>query len=263
MLAGSTSISEWDLFGRIITNEDDEPQFSYGGIVNRAKISLELKNTQGFSEFCFPVVLIMLYTERFGDFKSVIQERTPYNATSDIGTFSNISGRISTDDVHEPGGKGNYFTLSFDSSALVATNKFNAFCGWSAGKILPDSIWKQAAIRELEEELGLDVSPERLKLRGSHYLQRDDGNLYFQIYSLLLLSDVSLNKHELDIIGQRRPYVSLKEFTFPELEGLWRQKKLNRLLQNKFLDVFVPNFSELQIRDSPADAAAYIRAMKR
>jgi 8-oxo-dGTP pyrophosphatase MutT (NUDIX family) len=148
----------------------------------------------------------------------------------------------------------------------VATNKFNTFSGWSSGHILSDDVWKQAAVRELGEELGLEISMDRLQLRGSHYLQRDDGNLYFQIYSLLLQSDTTLNKHELDIISQRRPYVSLRQFTFPELEGLWRQQKLNRLLQNKFLDVFVPIFSELRIKDSPktkAEVAAYIQAMKR
>lgn len=242
VVGSGLSIHEWDFFGKVI---EDGRIFVHQGVMNRAKIPEETR-----SDLCFPVILVMLHVETINGRKSILQERTKFNATSDFGTYSNISGRLSTDDLEIDEGKSasaDHFRVDFGTPTFVATREFYHLSGWLPGEPVPDQVWRTCAVRELNEELGLNVDPNRLVEQATYLLPRDNASLFFKIFSLELYRNIKID--EFTLIQQRRPYASLKEHTLSELKTLHKEDKLNRLLQRKFEELFVPIFEKLEIVD--------------
>lgn len=233
IIAGCVSIAEWDLVGSL----DENKTFRYKGVVNRARILSQQQS------HCFPIVLIILYVETMEGLKAIIQKRTAYNATTDLNTYSNISGRLSARDVSGSG--TNYFSVEFNKSDFAATQTFNRFSGWSQGDEVPEYVWNKAAIREIKEELGLAVSPSRLKDRIICSLSRPYTTLLFKLFTLKLIRDDEID--EVDIIHENRPHANLQLYTLSELRDLFKQESLNRLLQHKFDEIFVPIYNEIGI----------------
>jgi hypothetical protein len=230
-----SAIAEWDIYGQVNNNYE----FRYTGIVNRKNLA-----SQAGPGICFPVVLIMLYAETNGTNKSFLQERTIYNGSDDIGTYSNISGRLTDIDVCLAKGLPSvdfYNTFNPQVEPDIQVIEFNRKTGLSSGVELPSETWQKAAIREVYEELGLHITPERLQYHIAYHLSRPDGTgLYFQIYSLKLRRDINLD--ELKTIQISRPHANLEPFTFNKLCKYHREHKFNRLLQMKFEEVFEPIF---------------------
>ena len=233
----STGITEWDIYGRLEGGE-----FHYQGIVNRRRLNRRKK-------FCFPVVLIMLHADVETGHRSILQERTPYNGSSDIGTFSNISGRVTDMDVYVAKGLRPHVDFEYDyedKRDVVATAEFNDVTGIAVGDPLPPGTWEAAAIREAQEELGLEIAPDQLVPHCTYHLKREDRNLLFRIFSLELRRTPV---DQLQIIEDSRPHVDLEPFDLNRLRQYHQEGRFNRLLQNKFEEVFLPIFRELGIEE--------------
>lgn len=227
-------LTEWDILG-----QHDQGMIRYRGVFNRANLA----SVQLLEGLTFPVVLIVLYVEAWEGTHVVLQERTTWNATSDIGTYSNISGRLCTDDVVSL--YPDRFWVNSSTNDIAATKAFNDFSNLSEGSVLDEGIWRQAAVRELHEELGLNITPERLEKRASCHLERKDGNLFFHIYSLKLRQELQID--ELLLIHQKRPSAALRQFRKSELRQLYDQNKFNRLLQARYAELFLPLFEQINI----------------
>jgi cellulose biosynthesis protein BcsQ len=225
---------EWILLG-----EYDKGSFHYYGIIN----STNIRTIPEHADIVFPAIEILLYTETLEGTCAVLQERTIYNSANEIGTYSNISSRLCTDDVISlsPG----RFWIDSTTSDLVASRTFDAFSGLSGGMVLDNIVWRIGAVRTLQEQFGLDIHPDRLDMRASHYLKREHGDLFYQIFSLKLRRDLEIDEWEM--IQQQRPYAALKQLRMSELQQLHSENKLNRLLQVGFADLFLPLFEQIQI----------------
>ncbi len=233
--ANSSKITEWNLYG-----QQEEGEFHYYGIVNRRRL-----NTR--KQFCIPVVLVMLHADVEAGHKSILQERTPYNGSSDIGKFSNISGRVTDMDVYKALGLRPQVDFEYnhkDRRDGVATAEFKNRTNLDKSDPLPPGTWEATAVREIQEELGLEITSDRLVPHCTHYLERQDGDLFFKIFSLELRCTPD---DELQIIEDSRPHAKLVPFGWNKLEQYHRDRKFNRLLQTKFAPVFVPIFRELGI----------------
>jgi 8-oxo-dGTP pyrophosphatase MutT (NUDIX family) len=233
----SSRVVEWDIYGQF-----KEGELQYQGIVNRQKWD-ELGQ---IGRFCFPIVLIMLHADIEGGPKSILQERTIFNASDDIDTFSNISGRVTDMDICTAKALALPPYIDYqDTDDDIATTAFNDRTNMKPGDPLPPGTWEAAAIREIREELGLRVTPDRLKHHCTYHLKRANGDLFFKIFSLKLRR--TLNVDELEIIEDSRPYVKLSAFDLPLLRNYHENSRFNRLLQREFEKVFVSIFRELGI----------------
>jgi hypothetical protein len=231
-------ITEWNIYGRL-----EREEFHYYGVVNRKRWGTR-------KQFCFPIVLIMLHAEVETGLRSILQKRTIYNGANDIGTFSNISGRMTALDVYVAKGLRPQIDFDYDYQDKrddIATSQFNAQAGLKRGDPLPSDVWEVAAVREIQEELGLEITRDRLKHHCTYYLEREDGDLFFRIFSLKLRHDASVD--ELQIIEDARPHANLSNFNLSRLRQSHRECKFNRLLQKKFEEVFLPIFQELGIEE--------------
>jgi 8-oxo-dGTP pyrophosphatase MutT (NUDIX family)/nucleotide-binding universal stress UspA family protein len=239
ILAKSTTLEEWIIFGK---SEPDvrEPFFKYHGIVIREEIETVKSRCD------FPIIMVVLYTKTYTGIRIVLQERTEYNASSDIQTWSNISGRLTHYDVYPEKEKdircGELFHVR---DHMFATAVFNKQLDLKKGDILSNDSWIAAAKREIQEELGLTVENDRIGYHRSVYYKRPDGyGLHFRIYSLELKQDMT---NELVQIKKARPYAGLHAFSRTDLVKYKEEKKLNKLLDTRFDDVFGKIFQELNI----------------
>jgi 8-oxo-dGTP pyrophosphatase MutT (NUDIX family) len=229
------SLNEWDLYG---TCKDLE--FRYHGLVSR-------KRLESRSDYWFPVVLIILHVDNDKGRHVLLQHRTIYNGDEDVDTFSNISGRLTDRDVYAAVGVDDvpsYLGIE-DPGDGKATAEFSERTGLTRKAVLPIQAWEAGAVRELQEELGLEIDPERLKSHTRCLLTRKKGNLVFHIFSLQLRADESLD--EVEEVEQIRPHAELQMLSRHEIEQLQRDVKLNTLLQNRYEDVFRPILEELNI----------------
>ena len=252
----SKLVTEWNVYGRA---ENEASPFYYAGIVNRKRLSDRRK-------FHFPTVLVILhaYVEEEGDSKPrhrlLLQERTIYNADSDAGKFSNISGRVTDADVFRARGE-NPVVFPDSMPDDEATKEFEKKVSLKPDEALPDRTWQQAAIREIQEELGISVSPgpDRLdpvwKVMPFDVRREDKTHmlLYFNIFSLRLSRGRMLpgsvqvgEKDEIEAIRYARPEANLHPFGLSELRELKKEGKLNHLLNERF-DDFMEIFEELGI----------------
>jgi len=238
----STRMIEWDLFGK-----RDKEEFCIHGIINRKSLHEIMFN------YCLPVVLVILYAEEVTGYKVLLQKRVFYNASSDIGTFSNISGHLTDRDVYTAEKKDPPPTWTGEQKTNVAAiYEFYKRTGLTKGCRLSKDIWETAAIRELKEEIGLEVTNDRLKYHCSCCFGDDDCSkcaeshkLFFNIFSLKLRGIVDMD--EVQQIKTLRPRANLFPFDLIRLQQYYQQKKFNRLLQVRFKSTFLPIFETLGI----------------
>jgi len=242
IISNSNRITEYDLYG-ISRGKDVE----FGGLIDHKSI-YNLQNR------CFPIVLIMLYEDIGGARKLLLQERNAFNARSDHGKLSNISGRITDLDAFAALKRtlsNEYLQIRYgiiDNTKL--SRLFSKETGIQQSTALGDAIWLNAAVREIKEETGLEIPEGRLKQHKDLLVIRPPNSqhdLGFRLFSLHLDgNDGCLDKQE---IVRLRPNVNLKEYSLAELDALHRDQKFNHLLNANYDQVFRPILSnELHIQ---------------
>jgi 8-oxo-dGTP pyrophosphatase MutT (NUDIX family) len=109
-----------------------------------------------------------------------------------------------------------------------------------------------AAIRELKEEIGLEISRDRLEhcslcCFGGEDCSRCTQNdrLFFNIYSLEL--NRTADSDEIQEVKASRPHSNLWPFDMTTLQDYHREGKFNRLLQGQFESVFCHIFHDIGI----------------
>jgi hypothetical protein len=240
----SLPMTEWNIFGYLDNND-----FYYEGIVNRKRLLSRGR--------CCPVVLVILYDGE--ENKVWLQERTFRNAVDGIGSLSNISGRIIDLDILVEKNISIKETIRYIDSDddIAATKEFNKLTKLQRGFKPSEKVWKIAALRELRQELLLDIDDmERLKYHGTHYLPyeepkceiNDQGlgcakdDKIFKIFSLKLKRKIDNN--EVNYLSQV-PYIELKAYSSNDLRK--HHNKFNTFLYREFENVFVPIFDKLNI----------------
>jgi hypothetical protein len=211
-------LSEWNILA--------DRRGEYRGLVNRKRISKKV-------DVAFPAMLIMLHSEVDGQRRVLLQERTMFNSSDQFGTYSNISGRLTDVDVCAALGKAPPVAFESDDDA-VATQTFNGITGLRAGMTLETSMWRAGAVRELSEELALQVAGQRLEEQGPLQFPLDKYVLDFRLFSL------ELSGGEWRQIRERRPQSKLSPFGLEDLKKHHRDHKFNRLLQEHFHDLMLP-----------------------
>jgi len=239
MMAGSISISEWNLIGNCFNNE-----FTYTAVAKKSRL-------KDFGpSFYTPVALVIVYMEDTprGGMKLLLQHRTIYNSTDHYGGYSNISGRVTVSDIlNDPKQISQYYMkisnklksqieLDCSTETDFATKAFNNVSGWQNGKSIQKEIWERAVVREIREELGLEIIPARIQHFICYPLNNNSSgiNLYFKIHAF------QITREEFLVIRSKRPRCELKEFNMNELRAHWGNRKLNQFLQLHYKDVFEP-----------------------
>jgi hypothetical protein len=229
MCERGTKLSEWN----ILANRKGG---GYRGLVNRKRLAAK-------TDVALPVLLIMLHSEVEGARRVLLQERTMFNASDQFGTYSNISGRLTDVDVCVALGKAPPVAFESDDD-LLATQNFNQITGLKAGAPLDPAMWKAGAIREIAEELALQIEANRLEEQAEFRLERNTHDLDFRIFSL------ELDAREWLQIKERRPQSQLTAFGLGDLREAHRDgKRFNRLLQEHFHDLIIPIYKNLQISE--------------
>lgn len=240
ILASGNSIVEWDLFGKLVND-----QFICQGIANHARLD-------EFAEYWKPVTLVILHTHEIDQEKILLQKRSIFNAVDAYDTYSNISGRLCVSDVASPEnvrgfyhevskiGKGKkYTTLTPRQESSLATDFFSKITKFKPEVVVAHDAWENAAIREIREELGLTIDKADLRFQAPYNLT--GHSLCFRIYSL------KISTHQLQEIKERRPHAGLESFGRSQLIDFHKKDRFNRLLQNRFDEVFLPIFDNLEI----------------
>ena len=242
----SREIVEWRIYGQLKGSH-----FQYLGIVNWKNLQQIIETNH---KTCFPVVIIIVYAPlAAGACRVFLQKREKYNAADRIGKFSNISGYVTDNDVYKAMNLHEVIdNLTYKNSKekcdndIASTQEFNNWTNLKRGDPFNFDIYKETAIREVNEELGLKITTERLRDHGAIKLKRDDKNLFFKIYSL----ELRLGDDELKLIKRFRPHAALpepqKSFTIKKLCQYHEKEQFNDLLQQKF-DFFLSIFRELGI----------------
>lgn len=236
MSQAGKKIGEWCLYGNV-----SEDSFYYRGLVNRKRVDEK-------REDWVPVVLVILNIKRRAGRRIILQHRTIYNTDSDLGTFSNISRRVNDLDVYRAldvlGEELPEYVEMPDQDGTRASNDFAGFSGLSRGDLVPENAWREAAIRELSEELGLvGVRGDCLIPQGAQNVVREPGpgGYFFRIFSL------ELTTSELKRIRDNRPRAELYEHSLDDIHRRRAEEQFNRFLRIHFDDVFVPIFQKLGV----------------
>lgn len=113
----------------------------------------------------------------------VLKNRTTQNSYTDIGTLALISERVADTDLPLP----EHRIEGSDPDRIL--DSYWISLGKPADLQVPETAFKAAAQRELLLSCGLDVPPERLDLRGTCLVSRDDDGRYlgFYVYRLDLV----------------------------------------------------------------------------
>jgi hypothetical protein len=239
LLASSDSIIEWDVLG-----EYKNETFCYLGIASHAQVG-EMK------DYCQPVVLVMLNTSEREKNHIVLQRRTFYNAADGYNTYSNISGRLSISDITDSQCVGEFYKtmakrkhekgagLRPQEESSLATELFQKIADWKPAREVELEAWKRAAVREIGEELRFEIKPEDLSYQTSYYFK--EKKLFFQIFSL------KITMQQFNQIKDNHPLSNLEIISRSDLDQYQVEGKCNRLLQNKYHEVFVSIFDKLDI----------------
>ena len=108
----------------------DDGELVYGRIVNRLRLGEQPASAVK------PVVVVVLHTSNGRHQRAVLQRRNPFNASSNVGVLSNISGRVCDVDVYNSlGTQLEYDPKEFDDDA-AATGKFERRTQWQPGEPL-------------------------------------------------------------------------------------------------------------------------------
>lgn len=247
ILQSGMSMREWNLYG-----ECTEDGFIYKGIARRSC----LKDVSGGKDVA--VVLIILYEGK----TIYLQKRTPFNAQEGFGKYSNISGYLSVADLASPGDEGNFHQKLLKSlpdshaehdkklvnvclDCRCATEALGEISQYKSHKrvVLPDDVWKRAALRELNEELGLfQIKKDRLEFQKKYCLRgKNSINIFFHIFSLKLMPE------EIIQIKANRPYAELNAYKLTDLEEEEMRDNFNHLLKIRYTEVFEPIFKKIGI----------------
>lgn len=244
----SRQVVEWILLGTV----EGKDTLRIEGLVDRRRLGRE--RAMQLDEACHPVVLIMLHLRARSGSVSILQRRNEFNASSAIGKYSNISGWVTDLDLLQ--------ALNVKPSQIYFRDHYeqpsNSEKVWDdlcteVGRrpillaLDPPSaqtkkMWQEAAVREIREELGLQVAPKRLLYRRWFRLARPElPDLLFGMHSLRLEPD------ELAAIRSNRPYADLHPFGAADLEKTRAGSGFNDFLQKHFDEAFLEIFRELEI----------------
>jgi 8-oxo-dGTP pyrophosphatase MutT (NUDIX family) len=193
------------------------------------------------------VALVILHTREIDQNKVLLQQRSIFNSVDAEGKYSNISGRLCVSDVARPENVQEFYrevskigrALPPRQESSLATDIFSNVTGFQPEVVVTDEAWMNAAIREVREELGLTIEKSDLDFQASYNLTGQ--SLCFRIYSL------QISMHQLQEIKKRRPHAGLEPFGRSQLIEFHKTDRFNRLLQNKFEEVFIPIFDKLNI----------------
>lgn len=239
----STRVMEWDICG------DCDPAcnaFKMQGIVRRL-------HARKLDRSCVPAVLIVLHAQVNHHHGALLQARSFYNARDNFTKYSNISGFVTDRDVCLALGKSPPMTYTNGNDVAAATAEFWELTGLQAGHKLDDDVWRLAAIREIREELGIEVDQKRLVPHGSICLgsgncQTCGKRIVFAVFSLELVRG---SADEVESVRKWRPYANLHDFDMSKLREYHDGKavRLNDLLQSRFDDFFVPLFRKIGVSE--------------
>lgn len=259
---------EWNLRGTL-----KRERFQFDGLVSRRQIDecVKAEKAAGRHAPCFPVVLVMLHVRLGVPRRAVLQERTRYNAASDHGKLSNISGLMVDHDIFQaliaevgtPRPSDDYLRKNYLSSpdpltaslAFLHETRPHVTLNQPISPETMERAWRAAAVRELYDELGLRVRPEDLQLeRTNCKFERSDmdppRDLLFQIFSLDLSTSTDDGRDDtlLKFIQTARPNSALQLFTMDEMKKAHASgQRFNSLLQKKFKEIFLPIYKKLEL----------------
>jgi hypothetical protein len=268
----ATPIVEFNVYGHAESGLPPARAFHLDGVVSQ-------RNWRSFIPSdgrtpCFPVSFVLLYTEKDGIRKVLLQDRTPFNTGGDFHRWSLISGKVNDEDFFSPAAPSReYQKLAYRLSSRAdederqqLSQRFATENKLELGGTIPSSImeevWKRTALRELTAELGLRIDPDQQPLSlalgkapGSFpyrllmpypdpfLLDREEGSgknvkrrfqLYIKLYALRLHDD------DVKRIRGVRPHANLKAFTLAEFVRRQEQRKVSVFLYTHFNEIILP-----------------------
>ncbi len=250
---GSSPISEFNVYGRAT----DETSFRLDGVVSQRNWRSFRPAVGGLA--CFPVSFILLYTNFVSTNRVLLQYRDPLNTGNDPDRYSCISGKVNDEDFFAPTlPDDEYRKMAVEASAsmdnmererrrIALSRVFLQKVDLLEGRHVPfdvlDKVWLETAIRELHDELGLQIEPERLKPYNKRFwLPRkevvgdriEEFNLFVRLFTL------ELSPSECQEVQRLRPHANLKDLDASRLQRLKNENKLSVFLSEHFNDHILP-----------------------
>ena len=251
------TIYEWTMFGE--PPEIGRPvEFTSVVEITQEADQIEESRKRGL-ECCFPVVIVILFVETYGVREIFLQKRTEFNSTSDLGKFSNLGGRVidldlidlaDTTKFHKYNQKKSLLIENISETRTTLKPKISRLLQEleviDRREAIPQAAWQRAGIREIKEELGLDLyaSENRITFQHAETLNRMKEikrHQSFKVFSLKLKTE------ELESIKQVRPSANLKPFSEKTLRQHHKWKIFNSLLQRRFYQVYMKIFKQLGV----------------
>jgi hypothetical protein len=237
----SSIITEWNLY----LDKGIDNHLIFNGLIER-------KNFQTIKNHYIPVVLVVLHENFQGRDQLVLQLRDKYNSRTDFDKFSNISGRLIDLDVFEA--LGIKPSEEYINKRATQNGKLDHLFKQETNFRLNDQFedikfWKTAAIRELEEEVNLKVTEDKLIPCGDLLevpYDNDNNHLLFRVFSFNLDGTGGLSKIDIE---KSRPNINLHYFDLTKINLEFHNNKFNRLLHSHYKSFFLPLFTkELKIK---------------
>jgi hypothetical protein len=239
----STEVGEWNLLGSAT-----DGVFQWTGIVSRSESLSESSSLSTYEA----VVLILVHGVTSRGRKVYLQLRSNLNGSTALGLYSNISGKVTIQDAYDAAGLSMPPLISpADAEALMSDIIRQG--ALRHNEEIPRAVWLRAAIREVNEELGLRIDESRLVDHGYLRLVRPERNssLFFQIFSLELTSTIQGRKPtaEISAIRHNREGSGMnEEFTLRDIQHLADGRRLNALLATN-LEFFLDIYRSLRVSD--------------
>lgn len=238
--SNSIAVGEWNLLGRI-----QDGEYVWEKILNRGNQNKAIPHSLAQA-----VVLVIVHGLTEDGHRVYLQLRSNMNGSSAIGLYSNISGLVTTNDAYAAADKTPPPNLFADGAVILEDIKINRVL--LRDGVLRPEVWRHAAAREIDEELGLRVAIDRFVPHGNLILERDNSPaLFFEIFSLeLKVSKPSADRQsEIQQIRAARPLAGLEEgFSLKEIRNLADQQCLNHLLARN-VDFFLGVYRTLGVTD--------------
>lgn len=238
----STPVGEWNLLGTEVAGE-----YHWSQIISRSETPEEVRR-----EAFQAVVLVLVHGITSRGHKVFLQLRSHLNGSTALGLYSNISGKVTVQDAYAAAGVDPPDLVSpEDGPALMWDIQERAVL--KPDQELPREVWLRAAIREVDEELGLEIDKSRLKDHGHMTLIRSGRrhSLYFRIFSLQLrtVRQGQRTIAEINQIRQNRVGSGMdRGYSLRDIIGLKQGQRLNDLLAVN-LDRFLEIYQALGIND--------------
>jgi hypothetical protein len=185
----------------LVGTPDDGAGFHVTGATFRRGALREGQNVREW----LPSVVIVAWTVRNGMSIPLLQVRTEENATHYIHHLSHIGGYVNESDLTLPDGGGPWPT----ESAII----------------LPETATRNAARRELHEQMNLIIRDHQLRLfRTCRFYNYDRENLFFYLYTLQVP-----NTHRFPVGSQVRTWRIEDLLRLHEYQVLCKAEQLLRL----------------------------------